>query len=225
MRILILEDEPQLLHTLQQGLEENGWTVDAATDGLEGLAFAKHNTYNVIVSDVKMPNMTGLDFLREIRVSGIRTPVLLLTALGQTEDKIAGFDAGTDDYLTKPFDFQELMMRVRALARRPVDTYRPESILRFADFEINLATKEARRGDVKINLTPREFDLMEYLLKNPGRVISKAEIAEKVWNLDFDTGTNFVEVYVNFLRKKIESDFPTKLIHTQFKMGYILKEE
>jgi two-component system, OmpR family, copper resistance phosphate regulon response regulator CusR len=225
MNILLIEDEPQLAQSIKQGFEENGWVVDLAEDGLEGLSMAKRNTYNVIVSDIKLPGLTGLDLLREARVAGIKTPVLLLTALGQTEDKAAGFDAGSDDYLTKPFVFQELLMRVRALARRPVNTYMPESVLRFGDLELNLATKDAKRGDQKINLTPREFDLLEYLMKNPGRVISKTEIAEKVWNLDFDTGTNFVEVYVNFLRKKIESGFDTKLIHTQFKMGYILREE
>ena len=172
-----------------------------------------------------MPEMSGLDLLRRLREKGNRTPVILLTAMGQTDDKVTGFEAGADDYLTKPFEFRELLMRIRALARRPVDTYQPSPILRFAGVEMNLETKDFLRDGQRILLTPREFALMEFFLRNPGRVISKAEISERVWNLNFDTGTNVIEVYVNFLRKKVDKGFSKKLIHTQFKTGYVLREE
>ena len=173
-----------------------------------------------------MPEMSGLDLLRELRQSGNRTPVLLLSALGQTDEKVTGFEAGADDYLTKPFEFRELLMRIRALARRSKSSYQIQeaTILRFADVEMNLEKKECLRDGQRIQLTPREFALMEYLLRNPGRVISKAEISEQVWNLSFDTGTNFVEVYFNFLRKKVDKGFSKKLIHTQFRTGYVLRE-
>jgi DNA-binding response OmpR family regulator len=187
-----------------------------------GLALAKKNNYSVIVSDIVMPQLSGLDLLRQLRAEEINTPVILLTALNDLDDKTEGFEAGADDYLTKPFDFQELFLRIKALARRPIDTYKHDNSLKFYDLEMNLETKEFFRQGKKILLTPREFDLMEYFLRNPERVISKIEIAESVWKLDFDTGTNVVEVYVNFLRKKVEAGFDTKLIHTQFKTGYIL---
>lgn len=225
MKVLIIEDEPKMVASLKRGLEEHQIEVDAAIDGFSGCKMAGDNEYAVIISDIVLPGITGLELLRRLRDEGNRTPVLLLTALGQTEEKVAGFEAGADDYLTKPFEFRELLMRVRALARRPTDTYQVSPILRFADLEMNLDTKECFRGGQKIPLTPREFALMEYLLRNPGRVISKTEISEKVWNLNFDTGTNVIEVYVNFLRKKLEKGFEKKLIHTQFKNGYILREE
>jgi len=163
--------------------------------------------------------------LRLLRAQGNNTPVILLTAMGQTDDKVSGFEAGADDYLTKPFEFRELLMRIRALARRPVETYQILPVLKFADMEMNLQTKEFFREGLRIQLTPREFALMEFFLRNPGRVISKTEISERVWNLNFDTGTNVIEVYVNFLRKKVDRGFSRKLIHTQFKTGYVLREE
>jgi two-component system copper resistance phosphate regulon response regulator CusR len=223
MRVLLIEDEPKMVLSLKKGLEEHRIEVDAASDGLTGSRLAETNEYSVIISDVMMPEMNGLDLLRRLRAQNIHTPVILLTALGQTDDKVTGFEAGADDYLTKPFEFRELLMRVRALARRPVDTYQSVPILRFADVEMNLETKEFIRDGKNIPLTPREFSLMEYFLRNPGRVISKTEISERVWNLHFDTGTNVIEVYVNFLRKKVDKDFPRKLIHTMFKTGYVLR--
>lgn len=227
MKVLLIEDEQKMVHTLKQGLEEHEIEVDFATDGTTGLQLAGDNAYQVIVSDVILPGHTGLEILKGLRQTGNQTPVLLLTALGQTDDKVAGFEAGADDYLTKPFEFREFLMRVRALARRPsrsTPTAAP-TVLRFADLEMNLDSRELLRSGRKITLTPREFALMEYFLLNPSRVISKNEISEKVWNLNFDTGTNVVEVYVNFLRKKVEKDFSKKLIHTQFRTGYILREE
>lgn len=225
MKVLLIEDEPKMLRSLRKGLEEHGIGVDEAADGSAGQYLAERNEYAVIVSDVIMPGMTGIELLHQLRIAGNQTPVILLTALGQTDDKVAGFEAGADDYLTKPFEFRELLVRIRALARRPAVTYQTSPLLRFAEMEMHLDAKEFYREGRKIALTPREFALMEYLLKNPGRVISKTEISEKVWNLNFDTGTNVVEVYVNFLRKKVDRDFDKKLIHTQFKIGYVLREE
>ena len=226
MKVLLVEDEPKMVRSLKKGLEENSIEVDAASDGAAGSRLAEANEYAVIISDVMMPEMNGLEMLRQLRLNGNQTPVILLTALGQTDEKVTGFEAGADDYLTKPFEFRELLMRVRALARRPQSNYQqPATLLRFADVEMNLEKKELFRGGQRIQLTPREFALMEYLLRNPGRVISKAEISERVWNLSFDTGTNFVEVYFNFLRKKVDKGFAKKLIHTQFRIGYVLREE
>lgn len=225
MKVLLIEDEPKMARSLKKGLEEHRIEVDVALDGASGFQFALENEYAVIISDVILPEMNGIDLLRQLRETGNRTPLILLTALGQTDDKVSGFEAGADDYLTKPFEFRELLMRIRALSRRPVETYQSSPNLRFADLEMNLDTKEFFRSGQKIPLTPKEFSLMEYLLRNPGRVISKNEISERVWNLHFDTGTNVIEVYVNFLRKKVEKGFSKKLIHTQFKNGYILREE
>jgi two-component system copper resistance phosphate regulon response regulator CusR len=226
MKVLLVEDEPKMVRSLKKGLEEHHIQVDAVMDGAAGGLLAEANEYAVIISDVMMPEMNGIDMLRQLRKNGNLTPVILLTALGQTDEKITGFEAGADDYLTKPFEFRELLMRVRALARRPQSSYQAApTILRFADVEMNLDKKECHRDGQRIQLTPREFALMEYLLRNPGRVISKAEISEQVWNLSFDTGTNFVEVYFNFLRKKVDKGFAKKLIHTQFRIGYILREE
>lgn len=223
MRILLIEDEIKTIQSLQQGLEEQNWTVDAATDGDIGLRLATENQYDVIVSDIIMPGISGLDICRHLREKGLKTPILMLSALGHTDDKVTGLEAGADDYLSKPFEFREFLARVKALARRPATTIRPENMLRFGDLEQDLDAKSVRRGDKTIMLTPREFDLLELFLRNPGRVLSKTEIAEKVWDVDFDTGTNVIEVYVNYLRNKVDKDFETKLIHTQFGQGYVLK--
>lgn len=223
MRILLIEDEIKTLRSLRQGLEEQNWTVDAATDGNTGLRLAIENQYDVIVSDIIMPGVSGLDICRHLREKGLKTPVLLLSALGHTDDKVTGLEAGADDYLSKPFEFREFLARVKALARRPAATVRPENLLRFSDLEQDLDAKTVRRGGKTILLTPREFNLLEFFLRNPGRVLSKTEIAEKVWDLDFDTGTNVIEVYVNYLRNKVDKGFEPKLIHTQFGQGYVLK--
>jgi len=214
-----------MVRSLRKGLEEHLIDVDSASDGPAGQALAERNEYSVIISDIILPGLSGLELLHRLRSKGNRTPVILLTALDQTDDKVNGFEAGADDYLTKPFEFRELLVRLRALARRPVETYQSSPVLRFAEMEMNLETKEFFREGQKIALTPREFSLMEYFLRHPGRVISKHEISERVWNLNFDTGTNVIEVYVNFLRKKVDRNFDKKLIHTQFKNGYILREE
>ncbi len=225
MNILLIEDEPKTVQSLRQGLEENGYSVDIAYDGLIGKQLAVRNTYHLIVSDIIMPGLNGLELCRELRQAGNQTPILMLTALGTTDDKVVGLDAGADDYLVKPFEFKEFLARVRALTNRGGLVSQTAQLLRFGDLEVNMDAKTVHRAEKKIDLTVREFNLLVYLIRNQGRVISKSEIAEQVWEIDFDSGTNIIEVYVNYLRKKIDRDFTTKLIHTQFGMGYVLKTE
>jgi len=225
MNLLLIEDEPKTVQSLRQGLEENGYTVDIAYDGLLGKQLATRNSYQLIISDIIMPGLNGLELCRELRNAGNQTPILMLTALGTTDDKVVGLDAGADDYLVKPFEFKEFLARVRALTKRGGMVSQTAQTLRFADLEVNMDAKTVHRADKKIDLTAREFNLLVYLIRNQGRVISKAEIAEQVWEIDFDSGTNIIEVYVNYLRKKIDRDFEIKLIHTQFGMGYVLKTE
>ncbi|WAC13916.1 response regulator [Dyadobacter pollutisoli] len=225
MKLLLIEDEPKTLQSIKQGLEENGYEVDIAYDGLIGRQLARNNTYQLIISDIIIPGINGIELCREIRTWGDETPILMLTALGTTDDKVTGLDAGADDYLVKPFEFKELLARVRALTKRGSTVSHTAQVLRFADLEVSLDAKTVHRSGNKINLTAREFNLLVYLIRNQGRVISKVEIAEQVWDIGFDTGTNVIEVYVNYLRKKIDKDYPVKLIHTQFGMGYVLKIE
>lgn len=225
MRILLIEDEIKTLHSLRQGLEEESWTVNTATDGDTGLRLASNDDYDVIVSDITLPGISGLELCAQLRAMDIRTPLLLLTALSDTDDKVAGLEAGADDYLAKPFEFKELLARIRALARRPSNTMRTENLLRFADLELDLNAKRVHRSGKEINLTPRELALLEFFMRNPDKVLSKIEIAEKVWDLNFDTGTNVIEVYVNYLRKKLDKGFDQKLLHTLFGQGYVLREE
>jgi two-component system, OmpR family, copper resistance phosphate regulon response regulator CusR len=225
MKLLLIEDEPKTVQSIKQGLEENGYEVDIAYDGLIGKQLAKNNTYQLIISDIIIPGINGIELCREIRKGGDETPILMLTALGSTDDKVTGLDAGADDYLVKPFEFKELVARVRALTKRGSAILQTGQVLKFADLEISMDAKTVYRSGNKISLTAREFSLLVYLIRNQGRVISKVEIAEHVWDIGFDTGTNVIEVYVNYLRKKIDRDYPVKLIHTQFGMGYVLKTE
>lgn len=225
MKILIIEDEPKTAQSIRQALEENQFEVDVAYDGHFGLRLAKENNYDMIISDVIIPYINGVELCKMLRNSGIQIPILLLTALVGTDDVVTGLDSGADDYLTKPFVFKELIARVKALLKRTGNVPNTSNVLRFADLELNLDMKTLTRAGKKIELTPKELALLEYFIRNKHRVISKAEIAEKVWDIDFDTGTNVIEVYVNYLRKKIDKDFPTKLIHTQFGMGYVLKDD
>lgn len=225
MKILVVEDEPKTLQAIRQGLEESQYEVDIAYDGLIAKRLALKNSYAAIITDVIIPGLNGFELIRQLRAQGVTTPILLLTALGETGDKVMGFDAGTDQYLTKPFQFAELLARVRSLTKRSTQVAMTAQMLRFAGIEMNLDAKTVRRDGQPIDLTAREFALLEYLLRNQGRVLSKVDIAERVWDLNFDAGTNVVEVYINYLRKKIDKDFSKKLIHTQFGMGYVLKEE
>ncbi len=224
MKVLIIEDEQKVARALEQGLEEHQISCEVAFDGQIGKRLALRNFYDMIILDVILPGMNGFDVCRELRQAGINTPVLMLTALDTTDDKLSGFDVGADDYLSKPFEFRELLARIRSIVNRCSGMMQTSNLLRFADLELNLNTQTASRGGRTIELTAKEFALMEYLIRNKGRVLSKAEIADKVWDINFDTGTNVIEVYVNYLRKKVDKDFPNKLIHTQIGKGYILKE-
>lgn len=223
LKILLIEDEVKTLNLIKEGLEENKAQVDIAYDGQMGLTLAERNDYTLIISDIILPEMNGLTLCKTLREGGNNTPILLLTALGTTQDIITGLDSGADDYLSKPFEFSELKARIRALTRRGNAVIQKSHVLRIADLELNVDTKAVRRGDKEITLTAKEFSLLEFFMNNVGRVISKVELAEKIWDITFDTGTNVIEVYVNFLRKKIDKDFDVKLIHTQIGMGYVMK--
>lgn len=224
MKLLLVEDEPKLTEYLRRGLDENGFDTEVAYDGNAGERMAKTGNHGVIILDVNLPYKNGYEICAELRRNNIQTPVLMLTALGSTDDKVHGFDSGADDYLVKPFEFIELLARIKALAKRASGNNESSEILRFADVEMNLSTKSAKRSGKKVELTAKEFALLEYFMRNRKRVISRQELAEKIWDINFDTGTNVIDVYVNFLRKKIDKDFPTRLIHTQIGFGYILKE-
>ncbi|GAB3181704.1 response regulator [Telluribacter humicola] len=225
MRVLVIEDEPKLASFIQRGLEEQTWEVEIAYDGRMGKSLASSHTYDVIVMDVNLPIINGFDLAVQLRQSGIATPILMLTALGTVEDKLQGFDSGADDYLVKPFEFREFIARIKVLSKRSAGPDGQSHILKIADLELNLDERIARRGGRQIDLTAKEFALLEYLMRNRNRVVSRVDIAEKVWDIHFDTGTNVIDVYINFLRKKVDKDFPTKLIHTVVGMGYIFKAE
>ncbi len=224
MKILLIEDERKTIQFIKKGLEENGYKVDTAEDGKSGKNLAFRNQYNLIITDVILPELNGRDLCKELRTAKIETPILMLTALGDTDDVVAGLDSGADDYLAKPFEFKELLARIRSLTKRQPQVQLNENQLRIADLVLDINDKSVVRAGKRIDLTSKEFSLLEYFLRNQGRVIPRAELSKHVWNVDFDTGTNMVEVYVNYLRKKIDKDFNGKLIHTQFGMGYILKE-
>lgn len=223
MKILIIEDEVKTIQSIKQGLEEHQWEVDVAYDGTMGFELATRSAYSLIISDIILPGMNGLVLCRKLREANVATPILMLTALGTTDDKIVGLDAGADDYLVKPFEFRELMARVRALTRRNTGMAQTANLLKIADLELDPDAKKVVRAGKEIALTAKEFQLLEYFLRHQGRVISKVELAERLWDLTFDTGTNIIEVYINFLRKKIDKDFEPKLLHTQIGMGYVLK--
>ncbi|MEZ0005417.1 DNA-binding response OmpR family regulator [Flavobacterium sp. 28YEA47A] len=226
MAILVIEDDQRVAELIQRGLEEQGFAITLAYDGLSGKKLALQNDYDLIITDIILPKMDGIDVCRQIRESKPDIPIIMLTALGTTDDKVEGFDAGADDYLVKPFEMRELLVRIRALLKRNTKTANNTGfIVRFADLEMNLHTKIVKRDGQEISLTPKEFKLLEYLMHNPERVLSRVEIAEKVWDTHFDTGTNFIDVYINYLRKKIDKDFDKKLIHTKSGMGFILKAE
>jgi len=226
MEILIIEDDQRIAELIQRGLEEQGFTTAVAYDGLSGKKLALQNDYDLIITDIILPKIDGLDLCKEIRQTKPETPIIMLTALGTTDDKVEGFDAGADDYLVKPFEMRELLVRIRALLNRYNKTaHHSGNVLKYGDLEMNLHTKLVKRNSTEINLTPKEFNLLKYMLQNPDRVLSRTEIAEKVWDTHFDTGTNFIDVYINYLRKKVDKEFDKKLIHTKSGMGFILKRE
>ena len=221
MRILIVEDEKKVANFLKKGLQEEGYAVDLTFDGEEGLRLGRDPSYDLIILDIYLPKLDGLAALKKLRAHGVRTPVLLLTVRATIEDKVLGLDSGADDYLTKPFAFQELLARVRALLRRRMDT--GAAVVRIGDLVLDPASRIVSRGARPIELTVKEFSLLEYFMRNPGKVLTRTMIIEHVWNYDFDSGTNVVDVYVNYLRKKIDSREEQKLIHTVRGVGYVMK--
>ncbi|AHJ98368.1 response regulator transcription factor [Hymenobacter swuensis] len=225
MKILLVEDEPKVASFLHQGLTEQHHTVDLAADGVLGLRLAQANSYDLLILDTLLPGLSGLEVCRQVRAHDTSVPILMLTALGETDDKIRGLDAGADDYLVKPFAFQELLARIRALTRRRHDSPSANSVLRLADLTLDPSRKLVQRAGQTIQLTAREFALLEYLLRSQNRVVSRVDILEHVWETSFDTGSNVIDVYINFLRKKLDKDFTPKLIHTLVGMGYVMKEE
>jgi two-component system, OmpR family, copper resistance phosphate regulon response regulator CusR len=226
MKVLVVEDEPQVSNFIRQGLEEQAFEVDVAYDGHIAERLAINRDYSVILLDIIIPGMNGFELCKVIKKNKPDVPVLMLTTLGMTEDKVTGFAAGADDYLLKPFEFVELIARIRALSRRVGTTsVSTGNLLRYHDLQLNLEKKMAYRSEQAIKLSAKEFLLLEYFLRNSGRVISRAELAENIWGLKFDTGTNVVEVYINMLRNKIDKDFDRKLLHTRIGMGYVLTKE
>jgi len=223
MRLLVIEDEKKVARFVKKGLEEEGYAVDLAFDGEEGLAMVLDQVHDLIILDIALPKIDGLQVLKKLRERAVRTPVLLLTVRATIEDKVLGLDSGADDYLTKPFVFQELLARIRALLRRKAEAGPP--LLRVEDLALDPARHLVTRGGERIDLTSKEFALLEYLMRNAGRVLTRAMISEHVWNYDFDTETNIIDVYVNYLRRKIDSGREKRLIHTIRGSGYVLKSE
>ena len=221
MRLLMVEDEPKVARFVTQGLTEEGYAIDVATDGETGLSMALDQVHDLIILDIQLPKKDGLQVIQELRQASVQTPVLLLTVRAAIEDKVLGLDAGADDYLTKPFAFQELVARIRALLRRGIEFAPP--ILQIADLLLDPARRTVTRGDEEIELTTREFTLLDYFMRNPGRVLTRTMIAEHVWDYNFDPGTNVIDVYVNYLRKKIDAGHQPKLLHTVRGAGYVLK--
>ncbi|MFW5656250.1 MAG: response regulator transcription factor [Bacteroidota bacterium] len=225
MKVLVIEDEPKVVAFIKKGLEEQGYDVSIAYDGQMGERLATREPFDVILLDVILPHTNGMELCRKIREKNENVPILMLTAMGTTEDKLDGFDAGADDYLVKPFEFKELLARIKALVKRSSGIRQSSNTLKVADLELDLDRKLARRGGKTIELTAKEFSLLEYFMRNKGRVVDRADISGKVWDISFDTGTNVVDVYVNILRKKIDKDFETKLIHTRIGLGYLFDDK
>lgn len=224
--ILIIEDEQRVANLLQAGLTENGYQCQVAYDGVMGLRLFKSTSPNLVISDVVLPGLNGFELCKAIREINPSVPIIMLTALGSTDDKLDGFDAGADDYMVKPFDFRELNARIKALLKREQKNVEViKNNLTYADLEIDVNTKEVHRNGKLISLSPKEYNLLLYMVENAERVVSRLDIAEKVWHTNFDTGTNFIDVYINYLRKKIDRDFEPKLIHTKTGMGFILTDK
>jgi DNA-binding response OmpR family regulator len=223
LNILLVEDEPSIAGMLSKGLSEEGYTVSIAPDGNIGFRMAAGNIYDLYIIDIMLPEINGLALCRMLRKANDTTPILLLTALGTTENVVAGLDAGADDYMVKPFKFTELIARIRALKRRLGSSFTDENKLRMADLEIDLEARIVMRNNTEIKLTSTEYRMLHYFMKNPRKIISRMDLLEHVWGVDFNMATNVVDVYVNYLRKKIDKDHEQKLLHTVIGMGYILK--
>jgi two-component system copper resistance phosphate regulon response regulator CusR len=222
VKILIVEDEKKVAAFIRRGLLEQSYSVDTAHDGVEGERLARSNAYDAIVLDLMLPRKSGFALCRSIRSFDARVPILILTALDSTEDKLQGLEAGADEYLPKPFEFRELLAHLRSLLRRR-ESLPSSGILKVADLQMDLVSRKVSRGGQNLALTAREFALLEYFLRNKGRVITRTEIAQKVWETSFDSESNVIDVYVSFLRKKLDKGFPEKLIHTLVGVGYVLR--
>ena len=223
MKILVVEDEKKVASFIKRGLEEEGYAVDVAYDGDEGLKMGEEDSYDLILMDLMLPKKDGLEVIGDLRRKDIRTPVLCLTAKDKVDDIVSGLDSGSDDYLTKPFAFAELLARVRALIRRGTTERGAE--ITFADLRLDPVAHKVWRADKEIDLTTKEYALLEYMMRNPNQTLTRSMIAEQVWDYTFDSFTNIIDVYVNYLRKKIDRGFDKKLIHTVRGVGYVLKEE
>lgn len=223
MRLLVVEDQKKMSSFLKKGLTESGYTVDVAETGATAEVLTAEVDYDLLILDVMLPDQNGLDTARHLRRDGYKGPILMLTAIGGTKAKVAGLDSGADDYLTKPFEFEELLARVRALLRRHGSTGTPTT-LRLGDLELNLVSRKVHRSQQEIPLTAKEFALLEYLMRHPNRVLTRTELLEHVWDIHFDSQSNVIDVYINMLRKKIDAPFETKLIQTVVGAGYVMKE-
>ncbi|MGI8952604.1 MAG: response regulator transcription factor [Chitinophagaceae bacterium] len=224
-KILIVEDEQKIADTLKLGLTENDFFAEAAYDGNTGYKLFQTHIFNLIVLDINLPDFNGYELCKLIRKKSTEIPIIMLTVFSSLEDKIEGYNAGADDYLIKPFEFKELLMKIKVLLKRTMNQSFSAVILKAGDLEMNLDSKEVKRGNNIINLTTKEFQLLEYLLRNKNKVVSRADIAIHVWDIDFDTNTNVIDVYINYVRNKIDKQFKQKLIQTQVGMGYILKAD
>ena len=221
-KILVIEDDKRVASLIKRGLEEVGYQVNVANSAEEGYLLFQQNNFNLILSDIILPHMSGIDFCQKVRNKNEKIPILMLTALGTTDNKLEGFDAGADDYMVKPFDFRELDARIKVLLKRDTEhSQLEETQFSYADLTVDTNTKEAYRNGQAIKLSPKEYNLLLYMINNPDRVLSRTEIAQEVWNTHFDTGTNFIDVYISYLRNKIDKPFQTKLIHTKPGMGFI----
>ena len=223
MKILVVEDESKTATSLKKGLQENDYDVELAFDGEMALLLCERNKFDLIITDIIIPKINGFNLAIKLRQQNVVTPIIMLTAMGLTVDKLKGFDSGTDDYMVKPFDFDELLARIKVLINRSQNNPKFSKSLEYSSLRIDLNTKEVYREGILINLTAKEFGLLEFFIKNTDRLITKEEIAEKVWDINFDTGTNIIEVYVSYLRNKIDKNFEPKLIHTKKGMGYIFR--
>ncbi len=223
MRVLLVEDEKKVASFIKKGLEERGYAVDFASDGKIGLAMALDQLHDLVILDINLPEIDGLSVLRQIREKQMVTPVLLLTIRATIEDKVIGLDTGADDYLSKPFSFEELLARVRALLRRGSESKTP--VLHLAGLSLDPATRQVFRDGNRIELTSKEFAILEYFMRNTGRVLTRSMIINHVWDYDYEAATNVVDVYVNYLRKKIDASYQPKLLHTIRGTGYVMREE
>ncbi len=221
MKILIVEDEPKVASFIKKGLEENNYEAEIAYDGISGEKLSHLYKYDLFILDIIIPGISGIDLCKKLKTKNPNIPVLMLTALGTTDDKLIGFDAGADDYMIKPFEFRELLARIKVLLKTSNQTVDISNKLIAGELELDIDRKIAIRGGTHIELTAKEFSLLEYFMRNKGRVLSRNDIAENVWDTNFDSGTNVVDVYVNFLRKKIDKEFDKKLINTKVGFGYV----